>query len=53
MAEGASLTYEGSYWLVAAWKSIENKHWMLYFITLGTSLTPICECHKELLYSAF
>lgn len=49
VAEGPSLTYEGSYWFVAAWKAINNKHWTLCFIAIGTSLTPICECHNELL----
>lgn len=41
ISHGAGLSYQSSYWIWAAVKAALNKHWLLSFVTVGTSLSPI------------
>ena len=40
---GVDLSYQSSYWLWAAGKAAFNKHWLLFLVTLGSSLSPVCK----------
>jgi hypothetical protein len=40
--KGAGLSYRSSFWLWACTKAALNKHWLLAFLTLGSSLSPVC-----------
>lgn len=41
--KGVDLSYQTSYWMWAAGKAFSNKHWMLFLVTLGSTLSPICK----------
>lgn len=43
IAQGASLSYQTSYWIWAAIKAARRKHWILCLVTFGTTLTQICQ----------
>ncbi|KAK1146420.1 hypothetical protein N8T08_003207 [Aspergillus melleus] len=40
-SQGISLSYQSSYWVWAAVKAARNRHWLLFLVTLGATLTPI------------
>ena len=40
--QGLDLSYQTSYWFWAASKAAFNKHWLLFLVTLGSTLTPVC-----------
>jgi hypothetical protein len=40
---GVDLSYQSSYWLWAAGKAAFNRHWLLFIVTLGSSLSPVCK----------
>lgn len=42
-SRGTGLSYQSSFWLWACAKAALNKHWLLTFLTFGTSLSPVCE----------
>lgn len=42
VSKGAGLSYRSSFWLWACTKAALNKHWLLAFLTLGSSLSPVC-----------
>ena len=44
-SHGANLSYQSSFWLWACVKAAMNKHWLLSLLTLGTTLSPVCELH--------
>ncbi|KAJ5552258.1 hypothetical protein N7494_001636 [Penicillium frequentans] len=39
--KGVDLSYQTSYWFWAAGKAVFNKHWMLFLVTLGSTLSPV------------
>ncbi|KAJ5156118.1 hypothetical protein N7492_008921 [Penicillium capsulatum] len=39
--KGVDLSYQTTYWFWAAVKAVMNKHWLLFFVTLGSTLSPI------------
>ncbi|KAJ5103832.1 hypothetical protein N7532_004361 [Penicillium argentinense] len=41
VSRGAGLSYRSSFWLWACAKAALNKHWLLAFLTLGSSLSPV------------
>lgn len=41
-SRGINLSYQSTYWVWAAFKSARNRHWLLFMVTLGATLTPIC-----------
>ncbi|KAK5800176.1 hypothetical protein VI817_002388 [Penicillium citrinum] len=41
ISRGAGLSYRSSFWLWACAKAALNKHWLLAFLTLGSSLSPV------------
>lgn len=41
-SQGINPSYKSSYWVWAAPKAARNRHWLLFLITLGATLTPIC-----------
>jgi hypothetical protein len=40
--QGVDLSYQTSYWFWAATKAAFNKQWLLFLVTLGSTLSPIC-----------
>ncbi|KAJ6020520.1 hypothetical protein N7540_006024 [Penicillium herquei] len=40
-AKGVDLSYQTTYWMWAAGKALLNKHWMLFLVTLGSTLSPV------------
>lgn len=40
---GVDLSYQTSYWFWAAGKAAFNKHWLLFLVTLGSTLSPVCK----------
>lgn len=43
LSHGAHLSYQSSFWLWACFKAAMNKHWLLSLLSLGTTLSPVCE----------
>jgi hypothetical protein len=43
LSQGATLSYQTSYWIWAAIKAARQKHWILCLVTSGTTLTQICK----------
>ncbi|ORY17514.1 hypothetical protein BCR34DRAFT_596983 [Clohesyomyces aquaticus] len=41
LAEGAGLSYQSSYWAWAALKAARNRHWLLFVITMGSTLSQV------------
>lgn len=41
-SNGAMLSYQGTYWMAAAVKAFNHKHFLLCLIAFGTSLSPVC-----------
>lgn len=41
-SRGPGLSYQSTFWVWAFVKALLNKHWLLAFITLGSTLSPIC-----------
>jgi hypothetical protein len=40
--QGVDLSYQTSYWFWAAGKAVFNKQWLLFLVTLGSTLSPVC-----------
>ncbi|KAJ5137520.1 hypothetical protein N7526_003753 [Penicillium atrosanguineum] len=38
---GVNLSYQSSYWFWAAGKAAFHRHWLLFIVTLGSSLSPV------------
>lgn len=49
---GAGLSYQSSFWLWACVKAMLNKHWLLAFLTFGSSLSPICKTSCSRAYNS-
>ncbi|KAJ5888389.1 hypothetical protein N7495_008430 [Penicillium taxi] len=41
--KGVDMSYQSSFWIWAAVKALCNKHWLLFLVSLGSTLSPICE----------
>ncbi|KAJ5086561.1 hypothetical protein NUU61_007868 [Penicillium alfredii] len=41
LLQGVFLSYQSSYWLFASVKAGLNRHWLLFLVTFGTSLSPL------------
>ncbi|KAF2001470.1 hypothetical protein P154DRAFT_490415 [Amniculicola lignicola CBS 123094] len=41
ISKGAGLSYQGSYWAFAAVKAARNRHWLLFVVTVGTTLSQV------------
>ncbi|KAJ5574258.1 uncharacterized protein N7459_008685 [Penicillium hispanicum] len=39
--KSVDLSYQSSYWMWAATKAVFNKHWLLFLVTLGSTLSPV------------
>ncbi|KAJ5239461.1 hypothetical protein N7468_004080 [Penicillium chermesinum] len=39
--QGADLSYQSSYWMWAAGKAAFNRHWLLFLVALGSTLSPV------------
>ncbi|KAL1641395.1 hypothetical protein SLS58_006096 [Diplodia intermedia] len=50
LRSGANLSYQSSYWIAAAIKAARNRHWVLFLVTLGTSLSPILTISMSALF---
>jgi hypothetical protein len=48
-SRGVSLSYQSSYWLLAATKAALRRHWILALVTFGTTLAQICKHHSPFL----
>ncbi|KAE8151048.1 hypothetical protein BDV25DRAFT_153274 [Aspergillus avenaceus] len=41
LSQSVYISYQSSYWMWATIKTAMNRHWMLFWVTLGTAISPI------------
>lgn len=41
LSEGAGLQYQTSYWAWASFRAAKNRHWLLFAVTLGSTLSQV------------
>ncbi|KAH7117703.1 hypothetical protein B0J11DRAFT_493408 [Dendryphion nanum] len=50
VSQGPNLTYQYSYWVYAAAKAVKNKHWVLFLVTLGSTLCQLLTISTSALF---